>query len=159
MNSTYPLTNKTKQCSIPNSRRLQTRFQEPGILQPSLYVLQEFGPTLVPPVFYWTANSEYSWSVIKFCLKTCHMYSSNTGSHYSFLCYSAIINILFFNFSSLYQLSKYFRQSQLFNFYIMSYLKLEFRLIVWIISSRRTCFHIWLSLSPKDSLFLSLSVT
>lgn len=43
-----------------------------------------------------------------------------------FLCYSAIINILFFNFLSLYQLSKYFRQSQLFNFYI--YVLLEIRI-------------------------------
>lgn len=45
------------------------------------------------------------------------MYSSNTGSCYSF--FYAIQLLIFFslnNFSSLYHLSKYFRQSQLFRF-------------------------------------------
>lgn len=82
----------------------------------SLYVLQEFGPILVPPVFYWTASGEYSWSVIKLSKNVPYV---QFKYRFMLLFFYAIQLLIFFslnNFSSLHHLSKYFRQSQLFRF-------------------------------------------
>lgn len=149
--------NAASQTVADFNRRLQTQYREPGILQTSLYVLQEFGPILVPPVFYWTASGEYSWSVIKLSKNVPYV---QFKYRFMLLFFYSIQLLIFFslnNFSSLHHLSKYSDNLNFFDFY-MSYLKLEFRSNAWILSSpKKTCLHIWLSLSPKDSLFLSVT--